>query len=194
MTAVKESKRIVMSAGFEPARVAPLAPEASALDHSARTPCYKLLGPAATPSSFRGMGKADTRRGPLGHCVPGSHATFQVALQGLLSRRRVFVAFPLRRATRVTMFGLGPVFCVPVCPFSTLHREACHVIMLHKVERNPTHSGHGQRAVNGACPPVIPKRGRNGSGLFISKPSTSCAHHSDPELGRTRASSAVSVR
>jgi hypothetical protein len=40
--------------------------------------------------------------------------------------------------------------------------------MLHKVERNPTHSGHGQRAVNGACPPVIPKRGRNGSGLFIS--------------------------
>jgi hypothetical protein len=43
----RESKRIVMSAGFEPARVAPLActipfavPEASALDHSARTPYY----------------------------------------------------------------------------------------------------------------------------------------------------------
>jgi hypothetical protein len=33
-----KAKRIVMSAGFEPARVAPLAPEASALDHSARTP------------------------------------------------------------------------------------------------------------------------------------------------------------
>ena len=38
------SKRvIVMSAGFEPARVAPLAPEASALDHSARTPQWRLL-------------------------------------------------------------------------------------------------------------------------------------------------------
>jgi hypothetical protein len=36
----QKQNTILTSAGFQPARVAPLAPEASALDHSARTPEY----------------------------------------------------------------------------------------------------------------------------------------------------------
>jgi hypothetical protein len=57
----EKAKRIVMSAGFEPARVAPLAPEASALDHSARTPVDSYM----------------FDRGHIRHCLPGLTANVE---------------------------------------------------------------------------------------------------------------------